>query len=631
MDNKKQNPFSISKASDLSNEQIQEFWVDGIDFSNVIEPTSLKPKIIVGGKGSGKTHLMKHFSYDVQILEEKSIENIIKNKGYIGIFMRASTLLGGRFNHKTDEDKWKVIFHYYFEIFFAKTYLFPVLEKLKCEYPDKENQLIEEILDLFDQKVEAKTLPDIQKKLSNEIKYINVRINDYLFDNNSIDQISHIVSRTKLIFGIPKIVKSVFKDIPKIEQLTFNYFIDEFENFEPQQQRYIQTLIRESGDVCTFRIGIRSHAFNSDILKTEHSSECNKIGSEIDDIYLDDLLMQDKKKYRNFTLEIIKKKFNPENILNIKKYETFLVGLFKKSSEKDLSSKRAFSNLSEKLEKIMSKDKANEIIENLKSNDVLMDKFNIYNFYKNKEENYIQRSRGVNKSKISNNDNEKQRENMLAQLYEENLDKNPIYLGLDAFIKISDFNPRHMINIMGYAYDWISYYEGDMSKEIPCKVQIYSEKKLLSWFEDDYDTSGDYGHQLSLYIDKFCRYLKAVRFSPKPIDTSVTSFFVSKENYIEYQGQFDALSKRMIIIKQGERKDKNKNTHASEYKFRINFVYSEKYKLPVISRGTINIDESILEVIFNGDDKKFNTVLASKQKTWSNLNNQTVDMFSESK
>jgi hypothetical protein len=41
---------------------------------------------------------------------------------------------------------------------------------------------------------------------------------------------------------------------------------------------------------------------------------------------------------------------------------------------------------------------------------------------------------------------------MKAQLYEENLDTNPIYLGLDAFIKISDFNPRHMINIMGYVY-----------------------------------------------------------------------------------------------------------------------------------------------------------------------------------
>jgi hypothetical protein len=43
-------------------------------------------------------------------------------------------------------------------------------------------------------------------------------------DNDSINDINHIVSRTELIFGIPKVVKSVFKDISKIEQLTFNYF-----------------------------------------------------------------------------------------------------------------------------------------------------------------------------------------------------------------------------------------------------------------------------------------------------------------------------------------------------------------------------------------------------------------------
>lgn len=480
MDNKKQNPFSISKACDLSDKQIKKFWVDGINFKSFIEPTSLKPKMIVGGKGSGKTHLMKHFSYDVQILERKTIASIIENDGYIGIFMRASTLLGKRFNHTKDKEKWRVIFCYYFELFFTKTYLFPVLEQLEREHPDKKDQLVAEILNLFDKKIKAKTLSDIKRRLSDEVKQINTYINDYLFDNDGINQISHIVSRTELIFGIPKVVKSVFKDIPKIEQLTFNYFIDEFENFEPQQQDYIQTLIRESGNICTFRIGIRSHAFNSDTLKTEHSSERNKIGSEIDPIYLDDWLMKDKDKYRNFVLKIIEKKFNPENISNIEKYEKFLSGLFEESSRKKCNSAKAFSNLSRELKKITTEDEVNEIIKNLKSNDdALADKLNIYNFYKNKEENYILRSKVVNEVGISDNDKEKQKENMLAQLYEENSDTNPIYLGLDAFIKISDFNPRHMINIMGYVYDWVNYCEGDMGKKIPRKEQIHSEKKTI--------------------------------------------------------------------------------------------------------------------------------------------------------
>jgi hypothetical protein len=59
--------------------------------------------------------------------------------------------------------------------------------------------------------------------------------------------------------------------------------------FTSSDNRFLifETLVRESGDICTFRIGIRSHAFNSDTLKTEHSSERNKMGSEIEPIYLD--------------------------------------------------------------------------------------------------------------------------------------------------------------------------------------------------------------------------------------------------------------------------------------------------------------------------------------------------------
>jgi hypothetical protein len=78
--------------------------------------------------------------------------------------MRASTLLGGRFNHTKDKKKWQAIFYYYFELFFTKTYLFPVLEQLEYEYPDKKDQLVKEILDLFDKEIEAETLSNIKKR-----------------------------------------------------------------------------------------------------------------------------------------------------------------------------------------------------------------------------------------------------------------------------------------------------------------------------------------------------------------------------------------------------------------------------------------------------------------------------------
>jgi hypothetical protein len=49
-----------------------------------------------------------------KISEKETITSIIENDDYIGIFMRASTLLGGRFNHTKDKKKWQAIFYYNF-------------------------------------------------------------------------------------------------------------------------------------------------------------------------------------------------------------------------------------------------------------------------------------------------------------------------------------------------------------------------------------------------------------------------------------------------------------------------------------------------------------------------------------
>jgi len=58
------NPFNITKAMDLSDEQIDRFWVDlPGGHAEIGNPASPMPMLISGGKGSGKTHLMRHYSF----------------------------------------------------------------------------------------------------------------------------------------------------------------------------------------------------------------------------------------------------------------------------------------------------------------------------------------------------------------------------------------------------------------------------------------------------------------------------------------------------------------------------------------------------------------------------------------
>ena len=64
----KSNPFDVTKAVDYTDEEIYRYWVDmdGQASAMVMKPDSLMPMIIVGSKGSGKTHIMKFFSYELQ-------------------------------------------------------------------------------------------------------------------------------------------------------------------------------------------------------------------------------------------------------------------------------------------------------------------------------------------------------------------------------------------------------------------------------------------------------------------------------------------------------------------------------------------------------------------------------------
>lgn len=65
------NPFRLTRAADYSDEEILEYWVDLSDnggFESMVQPTLEMPMLILGGKGSGKTHLMRYFSFPLQKL-----------------------------------------------------------------------------------------------------------------------------------------------------------------------------------------------------------------------------------------------------------------------------------------------------------------------------------------------------------------------------------------------------------------------------------------------------------------------------------------------------------------------------------------------------------------------------------
>lgn len=107
--NGKFNPFSFSKASDYTDEEINTFWVDIDDdfVRKIIDPTSKSLLFILGGKGTGKTHLLRHFSYASTKLRHPNLSGleIIRNDGFVGVFLRANALDASRFDTSNENEK----------------------------------------------------------------------------------------------------------------------------------------------------------------------------------------------------------------------------------------------------------------------------------------------------------------------------------------------------------------------------------------------------------------------------------------------------------------------------------------------------------------------------------------------
>ena len=100
----RENPFNVTKAVDLDDKQIGDYWVDlpgGGGFQELVRPTSPMPMIILGGKGSGKTHILRYCSYQVQrMLHKSDVGAGLQEDGYIGIYLRCGGLNASRFSGK---------------------------------------------------------------------------------------------------------------------------------------------------------------------------------------------------------------------------------------------------------------------------------------------------------------------------------------------------------------------------------------------------------------------------------------------------------------------------------------------------------------------------------------------------
>jgi hypothetical protein len=623
------NPFNITKAVDYSDEEIKKYWVDisqGNGFIDMVKPQSPMPMFILGGKGSGKTHIMRYFSFNLQkIRYGNALAERIASDRYIGIYLRCGGLNSSRFEGSNgSKEAWKNIFAYYLELWFSQllTNVISDFQSINSELLKPfETSIINSLYKLFDVDVSAKfnsfnTFNQFLQLLQRQVDY---EVNNVVITGEKVSDIRILVSPGKLIFGLPRLLEKI---IPTFKSVQFIFLIDEFENLHSEQQRYINTLIREREAPVSFRIGVRWYGVKT--YSTFSGNEDLKNGSEIEKYIIDNFLRKDNAEYEKYAREICMKRLTQagfdvgENSTsqNLESFfEEFDLNIFlKKIKTKEESVGRSYLfKLEENLKRKSAINNVKEIIGNLKDDNRLIERTNVMLFYREWKEgqDLIHASEFIRNDALKYKENpsekntaqfkvlDKFKNDLIDQLHRES--REPLsYSGIDKLIKMSAGIPRHFLIMLKYIYKW-SIYNGENPFSHGKISELSQRKGLLDtaqWFLEDARASGDDGKLMSSSINRIGQYLQDIRFSNTPPECSLSSFSIKQIDISPSVGRIlDYLEQYSYLVRVNPARDKNSNNQRLHYQ--IDGILSPIWELPIYRRGVLSLTTDEVNVIFN--------------------------------
>jgi hypothetical protein len=238
--------FGSYKAEWLR-EQMFDLFTEPSYFPELL---TARPCMLIGGRGTGKTTVLRSLSYDGQFVLRGRDPQTISAWPYYGIYYRVNTNRVTAFHGpELTQDRWIKVFAHYFNLLMCDSTL-RFLEWYNLHTPNSPQlsaaacTKLSKSLNLQD----FKTL----RELGDGVECALIAFEAYI--NNVADRQPMALS----VQGSP--LDILFEQLAGLAQFKGKHFfllLDEYENFEDYQQQIINTLIKHSGQLYTFKIGVK--------------------------------------------------------------------------------------------------------------------------------------------------------------------------------------------------------------------------------------------------------------------------------------------------------------------------------------------------------------------------------------
>jgi hypothetical protein len=238
--------FGSYKAEWLR-ERLYDFFTEPEYFPELTTP---RPCILMGGRGTGKTTVLRCLSYEGQFALHGRKRDAIASERFYGFYYRIDTNRVTAFaGAELAEVVWKRLFAHYFNLVVAELVLrFLAWYELNTAVPlglgENACQRIAITLHLE----ECRSLKDLHSALDLAKHRFEATV------NNVADGVKAPLSMQ----GAPiDVIFRALGELPQFEGKTFFLLIDEYENLLDYQQEIVNSLIKHSGEHYTFKVGVR--------------------------------------------------------------------------------------------------------------------------------------------------------------------------------------------------------------------------------------------------------------------------------------------------------------------------------------------------------------------------------------
>lgn len=645
------NPFDINKAVDYTDEDLYKYWVNislPTGFNAMVKPDTLMPMIIVGSKGSGKTHVMKFYSYELQKIrldqeKEQSLKEGFDKESFIGIYMRFSGMNANVFSGQgvTDE-QWVMLFAYYWELFIGETILAKLIDMqengLLGEFD--EAGLVAVLMKKFlNVDTRCDTLTELSDYLSKLQKMLQYEIHNFRTFGKTKPSVEIKLPVSALTYGIPNALKEY---VPYFKDRHILYLFDEYENIDEMQQQVIQTLLREKPTSCTIRIGTRPYGIRT--LKTIKGIEENIEGSEFEVLRLDDEL-RSTDRYHQFMENICISRLKGVDIVLPKQatlgdyIDNMPTEVLLNNAKRRKSTYNVNKNLRNDLKKYksqkLSDDEINVILELLSfPEDLVVERAAIellYKKIKGKSMNLEADSRDIRKQAEAYYRKEYDKDNDIASrlsYYRKDIIDGiarsahiPIpYYGLDTLVELSCGTPRTLLRLLKNAFSKQYFNTGEIpfikNNTLSIESQQAGIEGAYAWFyEENRIPNDDVG--VTDIVKRLGKFLQNVRFSDLPPQCSIDIFSVNEDSLSqEARKSIQTLLMYSYLVPHGKRRKKNLDNMVSVYK--LNSILIPQWELSLEKRGNVELNSDDAEMIFNPEKApEYDQYLKDRLKTYN--------------